>query len=199
MSQPSGHDQHNCKRTYTVDNHPSPSKLTSRIHLLMFIWTPMEFIYHSRICLELFLKLVYPTIVAKKFQIHGVKITGKYICESKNWICSFLLMPSSKIIPQVLIITTPDRRKSNISPEQHLLKILLFPSRKEEDYGAEKITKIKLARILVTSFDKFHHFCNLDIFGFCFVVPQFKFKHVEMWKFFHLTPLIFTKKYSVQE
>ena len=36
----------------------------------------------SRIFLEFFIKPVYPTIVAKKFQIHGVKITGKYICES---------------------------------------------------------------------------------------------------------------------
>ena len=34
---------------------------------------------------------------------------------------------------------------------------------REEDYGAEKMTKIKFARVLVTSFDKFYHFC--------FVVP----------------------------
>ena len=33
-------------------------------------------------------------MVAKKFQIHGVKITEKYICESQNWI--FLLMGPSK-------------------------------------------------------------------------------------------------------
>ena len=29
-------------------------------------------------------------MVTKMFEIHGVKITGKYICESKNWI--WLLM-----------------------------------------------------------------------------------------------------------
>ena len=44
-------------------------------------------------------------------------------------------------------------------------------AQREEDYGAEKITKIKLARVLVTSFDKFYHFCNHYIFGFCSVVP----------------------------
>ena len=35
-----------------------------------------------------FLKPVYPTMIVEKFQTNGVKITGKYICESKNWICS---------------------------------------------------------------------------------------------------------------
>ena len=39
-------------------------------------------------------------MVAEKFPIYSVKITGKYICESKNWIRSFLLMPPSKTLPQ---------------------------------------------------------------------------------------------------
>ena len=59
--------------------------------------------YLSRI-FEFFPKPVYSTIVAEKFQIYGVRITGKYICESKNWIYSFLLMPTSKTLPQVFII-----------------------------------------------------------------------------------------------
>ena len=46
-----------------------------------------------------------------------------------------------------------------------------FLSRKREDYGAEKMTKAKLVRVLVTYFDKFHNLCNLSIFYFCFVVP----------------------------
>ena len=33
-----------------------------------------------------------------------------------------------------------------------------------------KMTKIKPARVLVTSFDKFDYLCNLHIFGFCFAV-----------------------------
>ena len=118
--------------------------------------------------LEFFLKPVFRTIVAENFQIHGVKITGKYICESKSWTCSFLLMPLSKNLPPVIIITTAGRRKLTISSKQ---RFLYFSSaEKEEDYGAEKMTKIKLVRVLVTSFDKFHHFCNLHIFGFCSVL-----------------------------
>ena len=33
-------------------------------------------------------------------KVSGVKITGRYIRESKNWICSFLLMPPNKTLPQ---------------------------------------------------------------------------------------------------
>ena len=46
-------------------------------------------------------------MVAEKFQIYGVKITCKYICESKNWISSFLVIPPSKTLPQFFIITHP--------------------------------------------------------------------------------------------
>ena len=53
--------------------------------------------YLSRIFPEFFLKPVYPTMVAKEFQIDGVKITGKYMCESKNLICLF--MPPIKTLP----------------------------------------------------------------------------------------------------
>ena len=49
-------------------------------------------VYVAGIFLEFFHKPVYSTMVVEKFQIYVVTITGKYICESKNWICLFLLM-----------------------------------------------------------------------------------------------------------
>ena len=55
--------------------------------------------YLSRIFLEFFPKPVYSTMVVEKFQICSVQITGKYICETKNWIWSFLLMPPTKNLP----------------------------------------------------------------------------------------------------
>ena len=58
-----------------------------------------------------------------------------------------------------------------ISSEQGFLKICFSPSRKGGGYGAEKMAKVKLARVLVASFDKFIHLCNLYIFGLCFDVP----------------------------
>ena len=45
-------------------------------------------------------------MVAEKFQIYSVKTTGKYICESENWISSFLFVPLSKTVPQVEQIST---------------------------------------------------------------------------------------------
>ena len=57
---------------YTVDYRHSPSQLTSRIHLLIFLWTPKGLIS----LLEIVSKPVYSTMVAEKFQIYSVKITG---------------------------------------------------------------------------------------------------------------------------
>ena len=77
-------------------------------------------VYFSRIFLEFFLKPVYPSMAAEKFQIHSVKVTGKYIWGSKNWICSFFVKFPRKPPPlrQFLIIANPDRKKLPISPEQ---------------------------------------------------------------------------------
>ena len=47
------------------------------------------------------------------------------------------------------------------SSQTRFFENLFSPVEREEDYGAEKMTKIKLARLLVTTFDKFYHFCNL--------------------------------------
>ena len=92
-------------------------------------------------------------MVAEKFQIHGVKITGKCICELKNRICSIYLCPQAKISPSFLSL--PLQAGGNYSFPPHNF---FFSAEREEDYGAKKITKIKLARVLVTSCDKFHHF-----------------------------------------
>ena len=68
---------------HTVDYYPSLSELTSWIHPLIFLWTSRG-LYSLQNIFEFFLKPVYCTIVAEKFKIHGVKITGKCICESKK-------------------------------------------------------------------------------------------------------------------
>ena len=57
-------------------------------------------------------------MVTEKFQIDGGKITGKYICDSKLWICSFLLMPPYKTLLLVFIITILGSSKLPISAKQ---------------------------------------------------------------------------------
>ena len=155
---------------HTVDCHPSPSELPSRTQPLIFLWTPKG-VYLSWIFLRAFLKPVYPTVVAKKFQIYGVKITGKYICDTKSWICSFLPISPNKTSPYVLISTPKAKGNYPFSLNRIFWKSFFLPAEGGKDYGAEKITKIKLVRVLVTSIYKFHHLCSLYIFGFHFAVP----------------------------
>ena len=57
---------------HTVGYHPSSSQLTSRIHPLIFLWSPKGFISPESF-LNFFLNLYY-TKVEEKFQIYGVKI-----------------------------------------------------------------------------------------------------------------------------
>ena len=64
-------------KEHTVDNHPSPLELTSRIHPLKFLWTPEGFVSPSRIHIEFSLKSVYLTILRKKFQIHVIRSTTR--------------------------------------------------------------------------------------------------------------------------
>ena len=76
-------------------------------------------------------------MVAEICQIHCVKITGKYICESKSWIV-------------FLVIASPisyKHRSRQKDPQKLFLKI---QAEKGEDPIVEKMTKYKLARVLVT-------------------------------------------------
>ena len=87
---------------HTVDYHPSPSQLISRIHTLIFLWTPKGFISPESF-LNFFLNLYIPPWLWKSFKVIVLRLL-QYICESKNWICSFLIMPPSKTLSQVFII-----------------------------------------------------------------------------------------------
>ena len=78
-------------------------------------------------------------------------------------------MSPSKNLFKVLIITTSGARKFPISLTKRFL--YFFSAEREDHYGAEKITKIELSRVLVTSFDKFHHLSNHCIFALRSVVP----------------------------
>ena len=162
MSQPSAQ----MLNEHKVDYNPIPSEFNSRSHPLIFLWTPKGF--KSPEYFLIFLSNLFFTPWLKKmFQIHGVKITRKYICKSNNWICSNLLMPSSKTPPRFLSSLLQAEGNYPFPPNK-FFENLFFPSTEGEDYGAENMTKIKLARILVTSFDKFHHLQPLHSwFLFC--------------------------------
>ena len=84
-------------------------------------------------------------MVAEKFQIYNVKINANTFVSQKKWICSFLLMPSSKTLSQIVIIIPQADGNCPYLPNSVFWRYF-FLSRKKggvEDYGVEKITKIK--------------------------------------------------------
>ena len=108
ISQPSGQGEQNGKQTYC--------RLPPYSFRINFKKTPShtpldsQGVYCSRIFLEFLLKPVYPTMVAEKFQIYGVKITGRVLN-------LFIFTHALKQIPP------PGRRKLPILSEQRFLKI----------------------------------------------------------------------------
>ena len=67
---------------HTVDYDLSPSRLPSRIYPLIFLWTSKGLIAPESL-LKYFLNLYIPPWFQKNVKFM-VKITGKYICPSKN-------------------------------------------------------------------------------------------------------------------
>ena len=79
----------------SVDYHPSSSGLLPRIHPF-FLWTPKGFVFLWNNCQIFSGSWKFSgclTVVGENIQIYSGKITGKCVCESKNWIYKFLNMP----------------------------------------------------------------------------------------------------------
>ena len=131
-------------------NQQNSKQTYCRISIIIFLWTPKGFISPESF-LNLLLNLYISPWLRKSF---------KFIV--------FRLMPQAKLSPSFYHYP-PSRRELLIPPEQHFLKIF-FPEQKEGERIMQLKKLPKLARVLVTSFDKFHHICSLYIFGLCFVV-----------------------------
>ena len=143
---------------HTVNYHSSPSELTLRIHPLIFLWTPKGFIFSPKCFLNFFSNLYFAPCQWKTFKLMVLRLLENAFVSQKVEPVHFHLNALSKNPPQVLITTTyhyhyhsrPGRRKLTISPKKRFLQF--SSTEREEDYGAEKMTKIKLATVLVTSF-----------------------------------------------
>ena len=125
---------------HTVDYHPSPSQLISRIHTLIFLWTPKGFISPESF-LNFFLNLYIPPWLWKSFKVIVLRLL-QYICESKNWICSFLIMTPSKTLPRFLSLSSRQTEIAHSSRTTFFEDIFSWGERGGEDYGVERITKI---------------------------------------------------------
>ena len=129
-----------------------------------FPWTSREFI-SPEFFLNFFLNLYSPPWSHKSFKVP--RLLQIHLWVKKLNLFIFNHAPKQNSLPGFYLYP-PGRRELPIPPEQRFLKTFFPEEKGVEDYGVEKIPK--LTKLSVTSFDKFHHLCNLYIFGLCFVV-----------------------------
>ena len=128
---------------HNVDYHVSSSELISRTQPLIFLWTPKWFI-SPKSFLRFFLNLHIPPWLQKSCKLMVLRLLANTFVNLKKLNLFILTHASKQNSPLGFYHYPPSRRK---------------------------LHKIKTTRVLVTSFDKFYHFCNLSIVDFCFVVP----------------------------
>ena len=149
--------------------HPSPSEFTSRTHPLIFLWTPKGLI-SPEYFLIFFSNLCIPPIFQpwkKCFKLMVLRLLENTFVSKRLESVHFYSYP------QVFIITTLGRKKLPISPKQSILKIYFLPSERERTMELKISPKLNLqgywSQVLIYS-----TIFNLNIFDFCFVVPQFR-------------------------
>ena len=147
LSQPLGQDQQNIKQIHC------------QLPIIVFLWTPKGFISPESF-LKFLLNLYIPPWLWKSFKFIMLRLLQIHLRVKKLNLFNFT-HASMQNSPPGFYHYSPGRRELHIPPEKHFLKIY-FPEQKEGERGLCSWKKLpKLRRVLVTSFDKFHHLCNL--------------------------------------
>ena len=145
----------------TADYHPSPSQSISRIHPVIFLWTPKGFI-SPEFFLNFFLNLYIPPKLRKSFKFMVlILLANKYISDPKNRICSFLIMPQAKPSPRVLSLP-PMQKEITHSFQTAFFEGLCFIYQKV--VRITELTKLLKCSWIPPSLQPLH-------FWFCFIVP----------------------------
>ena len=132
---------------HTVNYHTSLSELTSRIHPLIFLWTPKGFIapeyflnFSSNLDIPPWLQKSFKFIVLRLLENMSPKIDSIH----------FYSCPQTKL--SSMFLSSPPRQKEITHfSKQHFLSMYFSQAERQENYGAAKMTKIKHGRLLVTS------------------------------------------------
>ena len=157
----------------SVDYHPSLSEVISRIHTLIFLWTPKRFISPESF-LNFFLNLYIPPWLQKCFKLIVLRILQIHLWIKKLNLFIFTHAPNQNP-PPGFYHNPPCRKKLPIFSKD----IFSWGERGKRIMELNKIPK--LTKVSVKNFDKFPHLSNLYIFGLCFVAQWFSFKHAEVW------------------
>ena len=155
LSQPLGQDKQNSKQIYC------------QLPIIIFIWTRKGFIspesflnFLVNLCISPWLQKGFKFIVSRLLQIH------LWIKKLNLFNCTHAPKQNS---PRFLSLSPRQKGIAHFSRTAFSEDIFSRAERwKGEDCAVEKLPK--LTRVLVSSFDKFHHLCNLYSLGLCFVV-----------------------------
>ena len=126
---------------HAVDYHPSPSQLISRIHPLIFLWTPKGFISPECI-LNFFLNLYNPPWLQKSFKFYSIKITANTFVSQKTESVHFYSCPQAKLSPRFFTLSSWQTGIAHSSRTVFPKDIFSWVRKGGEDYGVEKINKI---------------------------------------------------------
>ena len=151
---------------HTVDYHPCPSELISRIEPLIF-YGLLRGLSLQNIAWIFFSNLYIPRWLRKNLKFVVLRLLENTLSQKSEYV-QIYSCPFAKLSPRFLSSPLPAVGNYAIPPNNAFLKI--YPSRIEGGLWRWKDNR-------VTSFDEFYHFCNLYIFGFCFVVLWFRLKH----------------------
>ena len=126
---------------HTVDYHPSPSQLISRIQPLIFLWTPKWFISPEPF-LIFFLNLYIPPLLRKSFKFI---VLNTFIVQIHFWVkklnFSFLLGRPRKTLPQVFLIISQANGNCPFLSNSVFWRYFFLRRKGGENYEVEKITK----------------------------------------------------------
>ena len=169
---------------HTIDYHPNPSQLTSRIHRLIFPWTPKGFV-SPKSFLNFFLNLHIPPWLRKSFKFMVLRLLAN-TCVKKIESVHFYSCPQEKLSPRSLSL--PPRQKENTHSSRTLFsEDLCFPSRKEgEIMELKQLPKLNL-----------HGYWSQVLINFT-ISATFTF-FISVLLCHNLASQIFTKKNSLQE
>ena len=130
--------------TNTVNYLPSTSQLTSRIFLVKFMWTTTGFI--SPEFLNFSLNLYIPPWLRKNFKLMVLRLLANTFVSQKSESVHFY--PCLQVQLSRRFLSLPPRQKEiTHSSRTAFSEDLFFPQQKGgEDYGVEKVIKIKPTR-----------------------------------------------------
>ena len=129
---------------HTVNYLPSTSQLTSRIFLVKFMWTTTGFI--SPEFLNFSLNLYIPPWLRKNFKLMVLRLLANTFVSQKSESVHFYPCLQVKLSRRFLSLP-PRQKEITHSSRTAFSEDLFFPQQKGgEDYGVEKVIKIKPTR-----------------------------------------------------